>query len=46
MKIRTDKKMIVDIEQEDFGMLCACAIRYCQGRETYMTDGKHYRKCS
>lgn len=30
--------MIVDIEQEDFGMLCACAIRYCQGRETYMPD--------
>ncbi len=30
--------MIVDIEQEDFGLLCVCAIRYCQGRETYMPD--------
>ena len=34
--------MIVDIEQEDFGMLCACAIRYCQGRETYMPDPSQY----
>ena len=24
------------IDQEDFGTLCICAIRYCQGRETYM----------
>ena len=38
MKKRTGKKVIVDIEQEDFGLLCACAIRYCQGRETYMPD--------
>ena len=24
------------IEQEDFATLCVCAIRYCQGRKTYM----------
>lgn len=23
---------------EDFGTLCICAIRYCQGRRTYMPD--------
>jgi len=28
--------MKVDINQEDFGTLCICAIRYCQGRRTYM----------
>ena len=22
--------------EEDFGILCVCAIRYCHGRETYM----------
>lgn len=27
--------MKVEIEQEDFGALCICAIRYCQGRQTY-----------
>ncbi len=26
------------IEPDDFGTLCICAIRYCQGRETYMPD--------
>ena len=25
-----------DINQEDFGALCVCALRYCQGRQTYM----------
>ena len=25
-----------DISQDDFGTLCICAIRYCQGRQTYM----------
>ena len=24
------------IDKEDFGTLCICAIRYCQGRKTYM----------
>lgn len=28
--------MRIDISQEDFGTLCICAIRYCQGRQTYM----------
>lgn len=28
--------MIKGISQEDFGTLCICAIRYCQGRQTYM----------
>lgn len=26
----------MEISQEDFGILCICAIRYCQGRQTYM----------
>lgn len=26
----------VGLEQEDFGTLAICAIRYCQGRQTYM----------
>lgn len=28
--------MKIDISQNDFGTLCICAIRYCQGRRTYM----------
>lgn len=28
--------MIKGINQEDFGTLCICAIRYCHGRQTYM----------
>ena len=28
--------MMIEIDQEDFGTLCICAIRYCQGRQTYM----------
>ena len=28
--------MNVKINQDDFGTLCICAIRYCQGRRTYM----------
>ena len=27
---------MIDISQEDFGTLCICALRYCQGRHTYM----------
>lgn len=30
------KKTKFSMEQADFGTLCICAIRYCQGRETYM----------
>ena len=32
------QSMIRNITQEDFGTLAICAIRYCQGRETYMPD--------
>ena len=28
--------MKTNINQENFGTLCICAIRYCQGRRTYM----------
>ena len=31
---RTEMK--INISQESFGLLCVCAIRYCQGRQTYM----------
>lgn len=27
---------IIKIEKEDFGILAICAIRYCQGRQTYI----------
>ena len=27
---------MIDISKEDFGALCICALRYCQGRKTYM----------
>lgn len=30
--------MKVSIDADKFGLLCVCAIRYCQGRETYMPD--------
>ena len=30
--------MIKNITQEDFGTLAICAIRYCQGRQTYMPN--------
>ena len=26
------------IDREKLGVLCICALRYCQGRETYMPD--------
>ena len=29
---------VINISQEDFGTLASCAIRYCQGRQTYMPD--------
>ena len=28
--------MKYDLEEEDFGTLCICALRYCQDRRTYM----------
>lgn len=28
--------MKIDIDCEDFGTLCLCALRYCHGRMTYM----------
>lgn len=28
--------MKVEITQKNFGDLCICALRYCQGRQTYM----------
>lgn len=28
--------MSIDISQNDFGILCVCALRYCQGRQSYM----------
>lgn len=31
-------KTIISVSAEDFGILCICAIRYCQGRKTYMPD--------
>lgn len=27
---------MMNISEEDFGILAVCAIRYCQGRQTYM----------
>ena len=29
---------MIKLEQDDFGALAVCAIRYCQGRMTYMPD--------
>lgn len=31
-------KNVIALEPEHFGTLCICALRYCQGRETYMPD--------
>ena len=28
--------MRISLNAEDFGTLCICALRYCQGRQTYM----------
>lgn len=28
--------MKIEIDPEEFGALCICALRYCQGRRTYM----------
>lgn len=29
---------MITISEDDFGILAICAIRYCQGRETYVPD--------
>lgn len=29
---------MVYVENDNFGTLCICAIRYCMGRQTYMPD--------
>ena len=29
---------MIDINQEDLGVLCVCALRYCHGRRTYMPN--------
>lgn len=29
---------MIKVTQENFGTLAICAIRYCQGRQTYMPD--------
>lgn len=29
---------LVRVDKEDFGILAVCAIRYCQGRESYMPE--------
>lgn len=28
----------MNIDNADFGILAVCAVRYCQGRETYMPE--------
>ena len=44
--------MKIDMEEDDFGTLCICAIRYCHGRQTYMPSlvqgivGAHLKEIS
>lgn len=44
--------MTIYMEQEDFGTLCICALRYCHGRRTYMPSlvqeivGEHLHELS
>ncbi len=33
-----DDNEIMKINNDDFGCLAVCAIRYCRGRQTYMPD--------
>lgn len=33
---RRDDDLVVQISSDDFSVLCVCALRYCQGRQTYM----------
>ena len=43
---------LISINQQDFGTLCICALRYCHGRKTYMPSlvqeivGKHLGEMS
>ena len=30
--------MKINISEDNLGILCICAIRYCHGRQTYMPD--------
>lgn len=34
--MKKDNKHIIEVNKDDFGALCVCAIRYCHGRQTYM----------
>lgn len=36
--IRRYEEDHIPVGQEDFGTLAVCAIRYCQGRQTYMPE--------
>ena len=36
--IRRYEEDHIPVEQEDLGTLAVCAIRYCQGRQTYMPE--------
>ena len=36
MTIPKPVKLKLTLDQEDFGTLCICALRYCMGRQTYM----------
>jgi len=33
-----DGNVTIEMQEQDLGTLCICAVRYCQGRETYMPD--------
>lgn len=33
---KRDDDLVVQISSDDFSVLCVCALRYCQGRQTYM----------
>lgn len=33
---KRDDDMLINISSNDFSVLCVCALRYCQGRQTYM----------
>lgn len=44
--------MKIEIRREDFGTLCICGVRYCNGRKTYMPSlvteivGRHLSELS
>lgn len=43
---------MIEIDKENFGTICICAIRYCHGRKTYMPSlvmeivGRHLSELS